>query len=84
MTIEEAVRVVQFVDDNEEACGRFNNLADLGSKYWIARGFMEGWNAALEKAAENCKQQNEVAKGFNESCFCEKGILKLKQGGEGR
>ncbi len=42
MTEKEAREIVSRVDDNEETVGRFNNLSDLGSRYWIAKGFLGG------------------------------------------
>lgn len=41
MNEKQAREIVSLVDKNEEACGRFNNLAELGSRYWIAKGYLE-------------------------------------------
>ncbi len=42
MTKKECEEIVARVDSNEEAVGRWNNLSELGSKYWLAKGFLEG------------------------------------------
>lgn len=56
MTHESAKEIVARVDNMEEAAGRFNNLADLGSRYWIAKGFLLGRESGIRESAEIAKE----------------------------
>lgn len=74
MTIEEAVDRVKKC----EACKGILANTCPSTMCWVARQYIFGWNAALEKAAEICR------KSEFDSCagFYEEKILKLKQGEE--
>lgn len=54
MTHESAKEIVARVDNMEEAAGRFNNLADLGSRYWIAKGFLLGRESGIRESVQVC------------------------------
>lgn len=52
MNEQEAREIVARVDNMEEAVGRFNNLAQLGSQYWLAKGFLLGRESGIRESAE--------------------------------